>query len=421
MSQTKTRRVVITGMGLISPIGSTLEDVWANIEAGNSGIKPLTTMKPEEMTIGIGGEISDFNPEDYMDRKDARRTDRYMQFALAASEKAYNDAQLATAHIEPERLGVIIGSGAGGMGSMETQLKRALNLGFPKISPFFVHMMLPDSAAGRVSIKFNAKGPNKAIVTACSSGSDSIGEAMKIIQSDDADIMIAGGAEAPLYALPIGGFNSMHALSRREGDPTKASRPFDKDREGFVIAEGAGILILEELEHALARGAKIYAELTGYGCSSDANDIVAPCADGEGASRSMLKAIKDADIQREDVQYVNAHGTSTPLGDLAETMAIKTVFKDHATHKNLAVSSTKSMHGHLLGGSGALEAIICILGMQHNTLPPTINLETPDEGCDLDYVSEGARKIDDLSCVMSNSFGFGGHNATLVLEKFSQN
>lgn len=415
------RRVVVTGMGTINPLGFNVEETWANIKAGKSGIKHLTSIAPEETTVNIGGEITEFNPDNYMDKKDARRTDRYMQFALAASEQAYADAGLTEGAVAPERLGVILGSGAGGMGSMESQLKRALNLGFEKISPFFVHMMLPDSGAGRVSIRFNAKGPNKAIVTACSTGSDSIGEAMRLIQTGEADVMIAGGAEAPLYALPIAGFNSMHALSRRNDDPTKASRPFDKDRDGFVMGEGSGILILEDLEHAKARGAKIYAEITGYGCTSDANDIVAPCADGDGAGRAMLKAIESAGIKREDVQYINAHGTSTPLGDLAETLAIKRVFEDHASSKSVAVSSTKSMHGHLLGGAGALEAIVCIKSILDNTLPPTINLDTPDEGCDLDYVPNAARPIEALNCVMSNSFGFGGHNASLVFQRYSDN
>lgn len=415
------RRVVVTGMGTINPLGFNVNETWDNIKLGKSGIKHLTNIAPDETTVNIGGEITDFNPGEYMDKKDVRRTDRYMQFALAAAQQAYDDSKLQEGDVQPERLGVILGSGAGGMGSMESQLKRALNLGFEKISPFFVHMMLPDSGAGRVSIRFNAKGPNKAIVTACSTGSDSIGEAMQLIQSGEADVMIAGGAEAPLYALPIAGFNSMHALSRRMDEPTKASRPFDKDRDGFVMGEGSGILILEDLEHAKARGAHIYAEVTGYGCTSDANDIVAPCADGDGASRAMVKAIEDAGIKREDVQYINAHGTSTPLGDLAETLAIKRVFEQHAENKSVAVSSTKSMHGHLLGGAGALEAIVCIKGMLDNTLPPTINLEAADEGCDLDYVANESRRVSDLNCVMSNSFGFGGHNASLVFQKYSNN
>ncbi len=419
MTNPSKRRVVVTGMGAISPIGKTLDDIWKNIEACHSGVTYVTRIDEEERTCAIGGEISDFKPEDYMDKKESRRMDRYMQFGMAASKLAYEDSKL-NGNTDPERLGVILGSGAGGMETMETQLKRAMKLGFKKISPFFVPMMLPDSGAGRVSIEFNAKGPNKAIVTACSTGSDSIGEAVRSIQTNEADIMIAGGAEAPICALAVGGFAAARAISQYEGEPAKASRPFDKARDGFVIAEGAGVLILEELEHAKARGAKIYAEIVGYGCSSDANDIVAPCPDGDGAARAMLHALEDAELKSEDIQYINAHGTSTPLGDVAETLAIKRVFGDYAKN-GLLVSSTKSLHGHLLGGAGALEAIICILGMQNNVVPPTINLDSPDDQCDLDYVPNQPRPVADLNVVMSNSFGFGGHNASLIFKKYHTN
>ncbi len=411
------RRVVVTGMGAISPIGKTLDDIWSNIEACKSGIIYVTRIDKDEQTCAIGGEISDFKPEEYMDKKESRRMDRYMQFGMAASKLAYEDSKL-NGNTDPERLGVILGSGAGGMETMETQLKRAMKLGFKKISPFFVPMMLPDSGAGRVSIAFNAKGPNKAVVTACSTGSDSIGEAVRAIQIDEADVMFAGGAEAPICALAVGGFSAARALSTYDGNPEDASRPFNKGRDGFVIAEGAGMLIVEELEHAKARGAHIYAEVIGYGCSSDANDIVAPCPDGDGAARAMVHALENAGLKPEDIQYINAHGTSTPLGDIAETLAIKRVFGDYAK-QGLLVSSTKSMHGHLLGGAGALEAIICILSMLNNTVPPTINLNDPDDECDLDYVAHTPRKVDNLDLVMSNSFGFGGHNASLIFRKYS--
>ncbi len=419
MCPDKKRRVVVTGMGAISPVGKTLDDIWVSLTQGKSGIKYLTSVPEEDLTCRIGGEIADFAPEDYMDKRDARRMDRYMQFGLAASSLAYEDSGL-NGGVVPERFGVVLGSGAGGMGTIEAQLKKALNQGYSKISPFFVPMMLPDSGAGRVSIRFNAKGPNKAVVTACSTGADSIGEAMRLIQADEADVMIAGGAEAPMYALAIAGFAAARALSQNDAEPTRASRPFDKGRDGFVMSEGSGILVLEELEHARKRGAKIYAEIVGYGCSSDAHDIVAPCEDGEGAARAMVKALSDARLQPSDIQYINAHGTSTPLGDVAETKAIKRVFGDHAQN-GLLVSSTKSMHGHLLGGAGSLEAIISILSILNSTAPPTINLDQPDEECDLDYVANTPRPVDNLRLAMSNSFGFGGHNASLIFRKFEDN
>lgn len=410
-------RVVVTGMGAVSPIGKTLEAIWSRVMSGESGIGYLTSILPEEMTCRIGGEIADFNPEDYMDKKEARRMDRYMQFAMAATSLAFADAGLCVGeNVRSERLGVVLGSGAGGMGTMESQLKRAIAQGYHKVSPFFVPMMLPDSGAGRVSIAFKARGPNKAVITACSTGSDCIGEALHTLQRGEADVMIAGGAEAPIYALAIAGFAAARAVSQRENDPTRASRPFDKDRDGFVIAEGAGILILETEEHAQARGARVYAELSGYGCSSDANDIVAPCPDGDGAARAMAMALSDAQLAPEAVQYINAHGTSTPLGDIAETLAIKRIFGAYA-QAGLLVSSTKSLHGHLLGGAGALEAILCILAMRHNVAPPTINLDAPDPQCDLDYIPHTPRTLTNLHTVMSNSFGFGGHNASLIFRK----
>ncbi|MDH4380197.1 MAG: beta-ketoacyl-ACP synthase II [Vampirovibrionales bacterium] len=410
------RRVVITGMGVVSPLGQNTTDLWTNLVAGNSGVSTIEGILPEEQTVHIGAEIKDFVPEDHLDRKDIRRMDRYMQFAMVAAKQAVEDSGILGT-VDPERLGVVIGSGAGGMQAIEDNMKKAVNVGWNKVGPFFVHMMLADSAAGRVSIAFNAKGPNKAVVTACSSGADSIGEAFRVIERGETDAMITGGAEAPINAIATSGFVACRALSSCSGDPQKASRPFDKDRDGFVIAEGSAILILEELEHAKGRGAKIYGELTGYGCSSDAFDIVAPCSDGDGAGRAMAKALQDAELQPTDIQYINAHGTSTPLGDIAETCAVKRVFGDYA-YNGLTVSSTKSMHGHLLGAAGALEAIVCLLAMQNNTLPPTINLDNPDEACDLDYVANKARPVASLDKVMSNSFGFGGHNASLIFETY---
>ncbi|MFN8615204.1 MAG: beta-ketoacyl-ACP synthase II [Vampirovibrionales bacterium] len=408
------RRVVVTGMGVMSPLGLNTQTLWANLMAGKSGIGPITLIKPEEQTVSFGGEIKDFMPEDHVDKKDARRMDRYMQLAMAAAKQAVEHSGIM-GQVDPERLGVMVGSGAGGMQSMEDNLKKALSSGWNKVGPFFVHMMLPDSGAGRISIAFNAKGPNKAVVTACSTGADCIGEAVRVIQHGEADAMIAGGAEAPITALATAGFVACRALSSHSGDPTQASRPFDKGRDGFVIAEGSGMLVLESLEHAQQRGATIYGEIVGYGCSSDANDIVAPCPDGDGAARAMVQSLRDAGLEPSSVQYINAHGTSTPLGDVAETMAIKRVFGAHA-HNGLTVSSTKSMHGHLLGGAGALEAVICLLALQHKVLPPTINLTDPDEGCDLDYVANQARPVEALDVVMSNSFGFGGHNASLIFK-----
>jgi 3-oxoacyl-[acyl-carrier-protein] synthase II len=312
---------------------------------------------------------------------------------------------------------VVVSSAAGGIGTIETQLKNTLEKGFNKCSPFLVPMMISDMGAGRVSIAFNAKGPNLSIVTACATGSDSLGEALRMIQSDEADVVIAGGAEAPITSLSVAGFTAARALSAREDDPQKASRPFDKDRDGFVMSEGGAVLILEELEHAKARGAKIYAELVGYGRSSDANDIVSPCADGDGAARAMQNALRDAGMTSEEVDYINAHGTSTPLGDVAETLAIKRVFGDRAKN-GLLVSSTKSMTGHLLGSAGSLEAIVSIMAINEDIIPPTINLENPDEACDLDYVPNQARKVDDVKVAMSNSFGFGGHNACLIFKEY---
>lgn len=413
------RRVVITGMGAITPIGMTLETIWENLIHANSGIDYLTSIATDDLTCKIGGECREFNPENYMEKKDARRMDRYTQFGLASARLAMQDAQLE-GKIDPERLGVVVSSGAGGICTIEQQLRSALVRGFSKCSPFLVPMMLCDSAGGRISIEFQAKGPNFAVVTACASGSDSIGEAFRMIQTDEADAVIAGGAEAPMTALSVAGFASARALSTRNENPKTACRPFDRERDGFVMSEGSGIIILEELSHALSRGAKIYGELLGYGRSSDANDIVAPCADGDGAARAMKAALRNAHTAPGEVQYINAHGTSTPQGDIAETLAMKRVFGDHAK-RNLKISSTKSMTGHLLGAAGSLEGIISLLALKHKMIPPTINLEHADEQCDLDYTPNTAVSLPDLKMVMSNSFGFGGHNASLVFREYCPN
>lgn len=411
------RRVVVTGMGVVSPFGVGVDLFWDNLVKGNSGIKPISLIDLSRHEVRFGGEFTDFNPELYLDKKEAKRMDRYSQFAMVAAQEAWKDSGLDMSKTDPTRVGVIFGSASGGMDTIEKNHITILEKGPSKCSPFTVPMMIVDIAAGRISIMLGAKGVNKAVVTACATASHSIGDAFRAIMYGDADVVFAGGSEAPLTSLAMAGFASARTLSRRNDEPTKASRPFDKDRDGFVMAEGAGILVLEELEHALARGAKIYAEFLGYGASADANDIVAPCADGDGAARAMQLALEDAGLKPEDVKYVNAHGTSTGLGDVAETLAIKKVFGDYAKN-GLLVSSTKSMTGHALGAAGGIEAVACVKAMQADTAPPTINLDNPDEQCDLDYVANVARKIDDLDVAMSNSFGFGGHNASLVFKKY---
>ncbi len=411
------RRVVITGMGIVSPFGVGVDTYWDNVSKGKSGIKTVTITDVSNHNVKIGGEIPDFDASLYLDKKEARRMDRFTQVGLVAAQEAMKSSGLDMEKEDPTRVGVIVGSAAGGLGTIETNHLAIIEKGPSKCSPFTVPMMIVDMAAGRISIMFNAKGPNKSVVTACATASHSLGDAFRTIQWGDADVMIAGGCEAPLTTLAIAAFSSARTLSTRNDEPEKASRPFDKDRDGFVMSEGAGIFILESLDHALARGANILAEFVGYGATADANDIVAPCADGDGAARSMQTALKDAELKPTDVQYINAHGTSTSLGDIAETLAIKRVFGDYAK-KGLLVSSTKSMIGHLLGASGAVEAAVCIKALQTGIIAPTINLDNPDEQCDLDYVPNKARKADNLKCVMSNSFGFGGHNATLIFKKY---
>lgn len=407
------RRVVVTGIGAVTPLGNDISTTWENIKAGKSGIGPLTRLDQEKFPVHVAAEVKDFDMEKYIPKKDARKMDRFTQFALAASIMAVEDAKL---EITPElglRTGVWIGSGIGGMETYEQQFMNFLEKGQRRVSPFFVPMLIPDMAAGQVSIHFGAKAINSCTVTACASGTNSIGDAFKVIERGDADVMITGGAEAPITNMAVAGFCSNTALSLNL-DPQTASRPFDKNRDGFVIGEGAGIVILEEYEHARARNANIYAEVIGYGATGDAFHITAPAPEGEGAARSMKQAIEDAGVAPEVVDYINAHGTSTYYNDLYETKAVKSIFGEHAY--KLAMSSTKSMTGHLLGAAGGVEAIFSVLAIKEGILPPTMNIETPDEECDLDYVPNEARQ-QDVNYVLSNSLGFGGHNASLLFKK----
>lgn len=414
------RRVVVTGMGVVTPVGNTLETMWDNLLNGRSGIGQNTLVSEAEKTCEIAGVCREFVAENYMDKKDARRMDRYTQFAVAAAKMAYEQSGLYEGAVDPNRFGVVVSSAAGGIGTIEVQLKNSMEKGFNKCSPFLVPMMICDIAGGWIAIEYNAKGPNQSVVTACATGSNSIGDAFRLIQYGEADVVMAGGAEAPITSLSVAGFYTMRALSQRYDAPQKASRPFDKDRDGFVISEGAGVLVLEELEHAKARGANILGEIIGYGRTADANDIVAPCSDGNGAARAMQLALNDAGLEAEKVDYINVHGTSTPLGDVAETLAIKRVFGERARN-GLVLSSTKSMTGHMLGATGAVEAVISLMSIQHKTSLPTINLDNPDEQCDLDYTPNKARKLEKLDVAMSNSFGFGGHNASLLFKSYSNN
>ncbi|WP_194709694.1 beta-ketoacyl-ACP synthase II [Radiobacillus deserti] len=407
------RRVVITGLGAVSPVGNDVETMWNNIQSGTSGIDYVTRVNKDDFPAKVAGELKDFDPTNYMEKKEAKRMDLFTQYAVAAAKMAVEDAKLDINDDIAPRVGVWIGSGIGGMTTYEEQFNNFISKGYRRVSPFFVPMLIPDMAAGQVSIQLGAKGINSCTVTACASGTNSIGDAFKVIERGDADYMITGGAEAPLTNMSFAGFSTAKALSFNE-DPNTASRPFDKNRNGFVMGEGAGILVLESLESALERGATIYGEIVGYGSSGDAHHITSPAPEGEGASRAMKQAIEDADIQVTDIGYINAHGTSTELNDPFETNAIKTVFGEHAY--KLAVSSTKSMTGHLLGAAGAIEAIISLKALQDSILPPTINYETPDPDCDLDYVPNEARK-QEFDYALSNSLGFGGHNATIIFKK----
>ncbi len=410
------RRVVVTGLGLISPLGIGVEKSWGALLQGKSGIRRITQFDASSFATQIAGEVEGFNPEEYIEPKEVKKMDRFIHFGVAASTMAMEDSGLKIDGHNAPRVGVYVGSGMGGLPAIEHYHKVLLEKGPRRITPFFIPMLIINLAAGQISIKFGAKGPNSAPATACATGSHAIGDAFKVIQRGDADAMIAGGTESCITSMGIGGFNAMKALSTRNDEPEKASRPFDRDRDGFIMGEGAGIMLIEELGHAMARKAKIYAEIVGYGLTGDAYHITSPSPGGEGAARCMAMALKDAGIAPSDIDYINAHGTSTKYGDELETLAIKTVFKEHA-HK-VAISSTKSMTGHLLGAAGGVEAVICAMSVHNGVIPPTINLENPDPECDLDYVPHTARKAD-IRAALSNSFGFGGTNACLLFKKFS--
>lgn len=409
------RRVVITGLGCVTPVGNDKDEFWKNIKSGVSGIDIITKFDASTYQTQIAGEVKNFEPEQFISKKEVKRIDRFTQYAIASAKMAVEDSKLDLEKVDPYRFGVIIGSGIGGVETIETQHKILLEKGNKRVSPFFVPMMIGNMAAGQVSIFLGAKGPNTNVCTACASGTHSIGDAFKIIQRGDADLMVSGGSEAAVTGLAFSGFCNMKAMSVRNDDPKIASRPFDKDRDGFVMGEGAGILILEELEHALNRDAKIYAEIVGYGSTADAYHITTPAENGEGAARSMQMAIDDGNININEIDYINAHGTSTPYNDKFETMAIKNVFGDKAY--DLCVSSTKSMTGHLLGASGAIEAVVCALSIDEGFIPPTINLVNQDEELDLDYVANVGREKE-VKYALSNSLGFGGHNATLAFKKY---
>ena len=417
------RRVVITGLGALTPVGNTTEEFWSSLKQGKSGIGPITKFDAGEKDASgqfkyvtrIAGEVRNFDETKYVDKKEARRLDPYLKYALATSVMAVEDAALDTGKIDATRFGVLIGSGIGGITTLLDGEEIRKTKGPDRVSPFIIPMLIVNMAAGLVSMRFGAKGPNSSVVTACATGNHSIGDAYKIIERGDADVMIAGGAEAIIVPITIAGFCSMKAMSTRNDEPEKASRPFDAGRDGFVCGEGAGIVVLESLEHALRRDARIYAELVGYGMTGDAHHMTAPDPEGDGATRAMQMALKDAAVDPSAVGYINAHGTSTPYNDKFETIAIKRVFGDHA--RRLAVSSTKSMTGHLLGAAGGIEAIATALALHHGLLPPTTNYETPDPECDLDYVPNQARKVD-VEYALSNAFGFGGTNATLLFRRY---
>ena len=409
------RRVVVTGMGLVIPVGIGVKTVWKNVCEGKSGIGPLTRFDTNGFETKIAAEVKDFNPELYIDKKEIKKMDLFIQYAIGAAKEALEDAQLSITPENSEQIGVIVGTGLGGLPSIERYHKVLLERGPSRITPFFIPMLIANMASGQIAIQFGPKGPNTCVVTACATGAHCIGDAFRTIVYGDAEAMITGGTEANITPLTIGGFNAMKALSTRNDQPEKASRPFEKNRDGFVVAEGSGILILEELQFALKRKARIHGELIGYGYTGDAYHITAPSPDGDGAVRCMRMAMKDARLKPEDVDYINAHGTSTSLNDLTETIAIKKVFGDHA--KRVPISATKSMTGHLLGAAGSTEAIFTVLSLRDGIMPPTINYEEADPECDLDYVPNEARRKP-LKIAMSNAFGFGGTNATLVFKKF---
>jgi 3-oxoacyl-[acyl-carrier-protein] synthase II len=411
------KRVVITGLGAITPVGNTAETFWQALLAGQSGIGLITRFDATEYDAKIAGEVKGFEPTEFIDKKEARRMDRFAQFAIAASKMALADSGLDLEKEDRSRIGAFVGSGIGGMDTLHEQYKNLFEKGPNRVSPFFIPMMIANMAAGQVSIAFGLQGPSSCVVTACATGTNCIGDAMKVIQRGDADVMVAGGTEAAISPAGMAGFCAMKALSTRNDAPEKASRPFEKDRDGFVMGEGSGIVVLESLEHALARGARIYAELAGYGSNADAYHVTAPAPEGAQAARCMELAVKDADLSLSDIDYINAHGTSTPLNDKNETLGIKALFGDQA--KNLAVSSIKSMTGHLLGAAGGIECVATVLTVVNDMMPPTINYDTQDPELDLDYVPHKARaKV--VRAALSNSFGFGGHNATLLVKKFEK-
>ena len=411
------RRVVITGLGVLAPNGNSLSEYWNSLVAGKSGIGPITYFDTKNLSVKIAGELSNFNPDDYFDRKEVRKLDPFTLYALVTAQEAITQAGLDQGGIDLERVGVILGTGVGGIQTLEDQHGVYSTRGQRRVSPYFVPKMIANIVAGHIAIKHGYQGPNHIVISACASGTDGIGTAARTIQYGDADVMVTGGTEASITGLTISGFANIKALSTRNDDPTGASRPFDNNRDGFVLGEGSASIILEEAEHAKARGATILAELAGYGATDDAFHITQPAEGGLGAIRAMGNAIKDADLKLEDVDYINAHGTSTPFNDKTESAAIVSLFGEHSN--NLKISSTKSMTGHSLGASGALEAVACVQAIQHNILPPTINYKTPDPECTLDYVPNTAQKKK-VNVTMSNSFGFGGHNGVIVIKRWNE-
>lgn len=414
MSRSQFRRVVVTGMGCVSPVGNTLSDTWTAVISGTSGIATITKFDPSPFTTHFAGEVKGFQIEDYIPAKEARHMDIFIHYGMAAGMQAMQDSGLMVTEQNSDRIGVMVGSGIGGLPMIENMHTEYSNRGARRISPFFIPASIINMISGNLSIKYGLRGPNLAIVTACTTGLHCIGAAARMIEYGDADVMLTGGAEAAISPLGLGGFASARALSSRNDDPATASRPWDKDRDGFVLGEGAGVMVLEEYEHAKARGARIYAEVIGFGMSADAYHMTAPLEDGDGARRCMNAALKNAQINPDQVNYVNAHGTSTPLGDLAETVGIKRTFGDHA--KKMVVNSTKSMTGHLLGGAGGLESVLTVLALYHQVSPPTINIFNQDPNCDLDYCANTAREMP-INIAVKNSFGFGGTNGTLVFGK----
>ncbi len=416
MASSNGQRVVITGMGALTPLGNSVEEFWQGCLDGRSGVDWITLLDTTNYPVKVDGEVRNFDPQDYMDRKEARRMARFSQFAVASARMAIEDAQLKLEKEDVTRIGVYLGNGNGGYPETNAAVVTIVQKGGNRLDPLYMSKCLPNMSSAQVALQFGLKGYNNTSTTACAAGTQAMGDSMDIIRMGRADVMIAGGSEAGICELGLAAFNNMHALSRRQDDPTKASRPFDKDRDGFVCAEGAGLFVFESLEHAQRRGARILAEISGYAASSDAYHVVAPCADGEGAARTMRWALEDAGIRPEDVDFISAHGTATPAGDAAETLAIKAVFGEQAYR--IPVSSTKSMIGHTLGASGAIESVACVKAIETGIVPPTINLDTPDPECDLDYVPNKARSVGSVRVVLKNSFGFGGQNACLVIRKF---